>query len=281
MPDSLTIEGKHYALLGTQKSGASVYRGISSFLRIGPAHAIQRDLAFHRRMEQAKFPVAPILSEGTYGAEAYFIEQSFGERSFSAMFNEEYAHNGAIADVNFDNYIVCIGSFFKSQMTTRTTFKESDLRFAIRLDQLADEFPHLRNVLDVTFKKTMEQLQIFPGALTHGDLTAANAYPTGVIDLEDSFVGPIGFDIVSALISKEWTPEGDYEPSPFFRFTGDQQRRYFEYFDALCLENNIPKISEAVQAFSFCRGVWLCAGMAEWPKTQKWRVEKLVHEHLA
>lgn len=281
MPEKLRVEGKEFALLGLQRKGTAVYRGSEAYLRLGPPRAISDDLEFHRRMEGAGYPVAKILSEGTHDGAQYFIEESLGDRSFTASFGEEYRSDGKVSDASFDALLKIAMRFAYAQLTTaEDSFRKVVFAEAIRLPALKSELPEYADALQNEFDTVARRLQLYPSVITHGDLNPSNMYPRGVIDLEDSFDGPLGFDITSVLMTQDWFPDGDYEFVSKYRISEEQKARCIAECDKLYARAGFPVVSAAYRDLSFCRAVWLCAGMNEWPKIQKWRFDKLEKDFL-
>lgn len=278
MPQTLSIEGNTYEFVGGQKSGAAVYRGKKEFLRVGPPDAIKRDLDFHRRMEAAKYPVATLVREGEYGSHYYFIERALGGISFRNYFSKDFEKNREVDARHFSYLSSIVEVLLSAQIHSITgAWDEKSLAEAIRLDELSDELPKARSALRKHFYEICERLHNFPAVITHGDCNPSNIYKQGIIDLEDSFIGPIGFDIASVIETQEWFPrEGDYEFIAKFVFFENQKKTYINRFDRAFQKHGLPSFKDHYDDFAFCRGVWLCAGMGEWPKTRDWRFQKLL-----
>jgi hypothetical protein len=98
-------------------------------------------------------------------------------------------------------------------------------------------------------------------------------YENGIIDLEDSFYGPLGYDVISALRTIEWSPEmKSFEFYAHYRFSEEQKKAYLKAFRA---------IAPHAEDLAFCRAVWLSSGMQAWPRIQQWRFEKLISTYLS
>lgn len=281
METELTIDGQLFRLMGAQRSGTRVYRGETAFLRIGAPGVIARDLSYHRRMEAAHMPVPAILREGTHTGEAYFVEASLGEKSFRNAFAREYETTSVVTAAQFGLFLESAKKFFEAQLSTRkTAFNRDALATAIRLPSLISELPEYSEQMEKVFKLQCKRLALLPSVVTHGDLNPSNMYPSGVIDLEDSFDGPLGFDAISAIRTQDWFPDGDYEFTARFRLSDAQRAAYMSEIDALAIRHGAQPISAFQKELEFCRAIWLCAGMSAWPKTQEWRFWRFIHEFL-
>ena len=284
MEAEFSIDSQRYKLLGKQRGGASVYRGdAGAYLRLGSRETIDRDLGLHRAMEAAKFPVAPIISDGELGNERYFVEQSLGTRSFRAIFQEDIDVSRAIAKSNFDVFVGVMKKLFSSQLkVSQKEWHTEEFAEGIKLPLLCKELPDHAEALRTRFAQACAQLRHVPGTLTHGDCNPANIYEGGIIDLEDSFHGPLGYDQISALTSIDWSPDTrDYEFYAQYRFSDGDRAQYLRVFDALMTKAKLPTLSKYADDLAFCRAVWLCSGMREWPRIQQWRYEKLLNDYLS
>jgi hypothetical protein len=102
-PDSIVFGGVAFEFVKSQRDGNSaVYKGPESYLCIGTPEKIKSDLALHKRMESAGFPVARLIAEGDLDGKAYFIESSVGEKTLSQMFAEETEAAGSISEGSFN-----------------------------------------------------------------------------------------------------------------------------------------------------------------------------------
>lgn len=279
----LSLEGQEFHLLGQQRSGAAVYRGSGSYARVGEKALIESDLVQHRTMEKAKYPVAKIISEGETNGLAYFIEESLGPKSFRAIFQEDYMGNGRIGSENFTQFLGVMKKLFSAQLRSREEeWNVSDFAAGVNVTKLSAELSTYRAAIEERFVQTVERLRKLPGSLQHGDCNPANIYEGGIIDLEDSFKGPIGYDIISALTSIDWSPETrDYEFYSQYRFTEEQKTAYLKAFTTLAKKAGIQDIARHADDLAFCRALWLCGGMHAWPRIQQWRFEKLIHDYLS
>ncbi len=282
--ESISIDNQRYTLLGIQRGGASVYRGdAGAYLRLGKPESIARDLGLHRAMVHAKYPVAPIISEGELGNLSYFVEKSLGSRSFRVVFQEDIDTVRAISKPHFDAFTAVMKKLYVAQVrVSENDWHVEEFAEGIKLPLLCRELPQHASLLRKRFSEACDRLQELKGTLTHGDCNPANIYEGGIIDLEDSFHAPLGYDIVSALISIEWSPKTrEFEFFAQYRFSHEQREQYLRQFDVLAKRMKMPKLSRYLDDLAFCRAVWLCSGMHKWSRIQQWRYEKLITEYLS
>ena len=151
----------------------------------------------------------------------------------------------------------------------------------VHLDWLSAELPQYEKVIAKRFQEITKRLSVFPFVISHGDLNANNLYPEGVIDLEDSFRGPFGYDLMSALVHIGYFPDSaEYEYFARYRFTPDQANRYRAMADTLSQKAGFPPLSRFDADFDFCRGAWSLVRMHKWPKLQEFRYNLFIKKFL-
>lgn len=282
-PENIQIGKRSFEFLKIQRDAQStVYKSADAYLRIGSPDKILADLAFHKQMEEANFPVAKIISEGELNGQVYFVESSLGERHFGQMFAEDIEKTGSISKNSFEEFLNIVKRFAKAQLRTRG--KEGNYaEFAdgIYLDVLCEELPEQASKIQAIFERMKEKFKALPFVTTHGDFNPNNLYPTGVIDLEDSFRGPFGYDLIGAFIHIDYFPDStDFEYFAKYRFSNGQKQEYFEFLDRVSVEENLPLLSGFQHEFEFARAVWLLVRMHAQPKLQKFRYDLFTERFL-
>jgi hypothetical protein len=281
--EARVVNGKSFSLVKRQRSGASVYRNKSEYLRIGPTAVVERILAEHTRMESLGFPVPRLIVEGKEAGERYFIEASLGEKRFLELFEEDIRATGRISDTTFDSFLHIVGVYLHAQLASPD--RPRDVQAFARsthLDFMRDELPQHAVRIQETFDANLRALDHFSFKLMHGDLGPANMYPRGIIDFEDTASGPVGFDIASALMVSEWFPrEGDYEYYERAHFTPEQLKAYCTYVDNIFSDKKLPAFSSAYPHFEFFRAMWFTVRMHQWPKLQKYRYDLFIKKYLS
>jgi len=281
MEQQMLIDGKRYDLVKEQRSGLAVYTDGDTYLRLGEPERIERNIATHRAMEAAGFPVAPLLKSGSYKEYAYFSEVSLGPKTFRILFEEDIVKQGAVSAERFDAFTDVVERYLLAQ--SRAVIVPDPVGFAngIHLEIIREELPQYRFSLPDKFDRILQKLVTFPYVLSHGDFNPANLFPAGVIDLEDSFPAPFGFDAVSAISTNEWFPtSSEYEFYSHYRFSDAQKTHYLAMCDRVSQAAGYPCISAHYDDFAFCRAVWSAVRMHAWPRLQAWRYEKFVKTFL-
>lgn len=287
MDTTLEIRGSAYTLIHRQRanpiSTLGVYKGDSTYLRIGPKYVLERMLRLHKKMASYGFPVAPLVHTGTHAGKPYFIEKSLGDKNFTTLFFEDIEKTGSISDTHFRQFLSVVESFVNAQtQTVLPTHEAEAFSVGIRLDVLCAELPEYADAIRNHLERILERRAYMPYVFTHGDLNPTNMYPHGIIDLEDSFAAPLGFDIVSAITTTNWFPTSrSYESFRRYHFSKEQIEEYLDRCDAILVKNGFPAVSPATADFEFCRAVWLTSRMHMWPRMQKFRYERFIKNYFS
>lgn len=284
MEQTITLQNKIYKLVREQRDGISaIYKNGDEYVRIGSSEKIVPDLALHKKMEAFGFPVAKLIAEGKLGDQHYFVEHSLGELHLGNLFGGDVSNTGTIGEVHFNEFLKVVEKFAKAQLTTRSEEKDFNV-FAdgIHLDILCSELPQYKDKIMALFESISYRLADFPFVITHGDFNPNNLYPAGVIDLEDSFYGPFGFDLITALVHINYFPDDNkgYEFFARYRFTEKQEQLYFELVDTIATEAELQPLSHFKKDFEFCRASWNVVRMGKWPKIQQFRYDLFVQKFL-
>lgn len=287
-PSSIKVKNQSFNLVKIQRDGiTAIYKNDSLFLRIGDSDRILKDLQMHRRMLELGYPISEIVSDGFIDEYRYFIETSLGEESFSSIFTKETDKIGEVSNESFNDFLNIAKKLGQSQLKTVSSKKDfTSFSKDIHLDMLLDELPEYAEKIKDRFKKATSNLSKLPFVLTHGDFNPFNTHQKGIIDLENSSYAPFGYDVISGIGTTEYFPfSKDHESKDFefvtgYIFSQKQKDVYFEIFDLLSLEFNLPKISKFREDLMFTRAIWLLVGMHKWPKIQEFRYKKFINEYL-
>lgn len=271
----IRLDNETYTLVKKQRGGSRVYTNGKTYLRVGPSSLVQKHSNAHKALIENQFPIPRLLDEGVIGEEMYYREESLGDKRFTDLFAESFARGGVVADADFDAFMGVAERLFLAQVSHPLTHRDEKL-FAqgVHLEIMKEELMAEAHALDRRFTEALRACEGVPFVVSHGDFNASNMYPTGVIDFEDVFEAPLGYDIASALMTLDWFPDGpSFEFFAKYRFSDAQKERYTARFDSLFKEHSLPSFSSLYEHLSFCRGLWLAARMHEWPRIQAFRYD--------
>jgi hypothetical protein len=162
-----------------------------------------------------------------------------------------------------------------AQLKTATSVKDwESFRKGIHLDLICQELPGEKDKILRRYRQAEERLNAFPFGIQHGDLTPFNIYPDGIIDLEDSFMGPMGYDLGAFSEIHRWFPEmSEDEFHNVYKFTTGQKIEFTQRIDMAYLDAGLPKPSDYKEDFNFTKGVWFTVRMQSLPILQQFRYE--------
>lgn len=286
-PETIECEGRIFNFVIVQRGDESaVYRSDDAYMRIGDPKRIHADLAQHSKMEALGFPVARVIAEGEHYGQAYSIEASLGGRHLGALFAEDVEQKGQITNEAFQHLQRVTERFAQAQVKTVVATEPHAFARGIRLEELKKEMPEHAPQLERRFQSAIERLGSTPYVLTHGDFNPNNLYPTGVIDLEDVFYAPYGYDLISAIAHiddfPDASPREEYEHTAKYRFTNEQELHYIRRLDGMWQKHGIqPLVSAVEQELRFCRTVWACSGISHLPHLRRFRWKRLKEQFLS
>jgi len=252
----------------------SVYQNKGLFLRIGPKKLITKELNIHMQMLFQGFPVAQIIKEGIYENQYFYVEESLGDTHLGETFGQDYTKNKEISKYSFSAFKKISKKFATAQLSDQENKIKNKKEFlkGFRIDTIMEELPELKEEILKAFNKFKTRVSVFPIVLTHGDLNPHNLLPKGVIDLENTFYGPTGYDLISNIFTIYFFPKkGNYEIKRRYEFTNTQLSKYLNNMDKLYSSFQLPILSEYKDDYVFARSIYCAVGMNNLPKLQKWR----------
>lgn len=282
-PEKITVNEVEYSFVINQRDrNSAIYKSGDTFLRIGKRETINAQLALHTQMESTGFPVPKLLGSGEIDGQYYFTEKSLGDNHIGQLFSNDMQEKAEVSPDRFEEFLLVVEKFAEAQLHTGSETRDyEDFANGIHLHELCVEMPEHADRLRARFEMVKDSSAELPFVLTHGDLNPHNMYPLGVIDFENSFYAPYGYDPVSAITHINYLPDStNYEFYAGYRFTPEQKKTYFEKLDALSVENSLPPLSQFEEDFEFCRAVWLAVRIPHTPMLQKFRYDLLISKFL-
>jgi len=264
----------------------SVYQNKGSFLRIGSKKLITKELNIHRQMLSQGFPIAQIIKEGIYENQYFYVEESLGDTHLGETFGQECTKNKEISKPSFSTFKDLSKKFTTAQLSDQESGVRNEKEFlqGFRIDTIIEELPALKEDVLKAFNKFKTRVSIFPIVLTHGDLNPYNFLPKGIIDLENTFYGPAGYDLISNIFTIYFFPKkGNYERVRRYEFTNTQLADYLRDMDKLYASFKLPSLSEHKEDYVFARSIYSAVRMQSLPKLQKWRYKlfkKILAEYI-
>ncbi len=276
--EKLTFKDKDFTLIKKRYyDDVYIYKGESEILRIGPKSILEKEIKFQTYLIENEFPVAKIYEEGGFGESLYFFaEELLGEKPLIDLFIEDCEKFGDVSEESFEKFLTVIEKYLRAKFkTVKKGFDSEDVRKAMHISVAGEEFPELKEKLERFFEKFLLKFKDHPVTIEHNDLNAYNILEKGVIDFEGAYFGPFGYDVcVNGLHQFGWSKTKS-ERLIKYHLTQVQIDTYFSRLDALCVENNFPKLSPYASDFYIGRMIYHLTRMQDFPIIRALRYEKL------
>lgn len=281
--ENIVIEGKAFRLVGKSRhGGVVVYTNGDLYARVGSPGRVARLAAVHKRFNALGFPAPEILGSGEIAAGAYLLEKSLGEKSFSFLFQDDIARTGAVSPDLFEKFLAVTERFARAELRSAATAPAGPpLAALIRPEDLARELPAYGPKILALYDEAAEAVKALPLVLSQGDFCTHNLFPDGVIDFEEAYALPFGYDLVTNIFQNRYFPESRaYEYYQLYRLSGAQEDFYYRRMDALFAAAGLPALSRYRRPFEYCRAVWHTARNESAPRLQAWRYELFKRDYL-
>ena len=259
LPRRLTLRGRRFDRVCVRRTGVGVYRGDETYLRIGPGLAAE--LATHREMARRSFPVARLLEHGYLRRLPYYVEESLGSSTLGDIFETEVETRGSVSDASFDSFgdVIAHHALAQARMATARWSVDAFAEL-IGVAGAAALHPDVAKAVRDAFEDAVARLDHLPGTLLHGDLHSDNTCAGGVIDLEGTGRGVIGYDAVTAVfVPAMCEVEADGTSPPYAGFSTAQLRRYLSRLDGIFGVFGSRPVSAELEALLLCRAISLCS----------------------
>lgn len=273
---TIVLRDQLYSLVRERlHSPVSIYQNEKSILRIGPESVLRPELLKQQEMIEGGFPVPKIMEEGRLGENFYYVEEKIKGERLSDLLQTEYKKQQSISAQSFSQLQTITHQYLSTQLkkTPRTSLS-ANVANGMHFTDLLEELPKQSDQLQSAWEQFLQHTAILPIVFTHGDFNPFNLFPNTVIDLGSSFLGPVGYDVVSNIFHVYNFPfSGEFEVKRLFDFSPEQISGYLQYFDQVFLEHGLPALTKFLNDFIFARMVWSAARMHRMPRLQSWRYE--------
>ena len=220
VPIVLEVKGKSFRYVRTRAYDPTlVYRGRGTYLRIGPARLIDRELGLQKWLLDSGFPVAEVVDSGVLLGRGYFVEKSLGKATFTTAWGRDYRERGRVAARGFSRYMGLTRRFLLAQLSTAPGGHGNEFDAGVHIADTLEDLPGMKNKLLRALGQAKSRISVFPVVFCHGDFSPANFLDRGVVDFEWSFWGYAGYEAVTSLY---WTY---FFPSPQWKITGGYTSR--------------------------------------------------------
>ncbi len=273
LPKTIEVLGETYTFIRGRRNMGGIYRSPNGerFARYGSREQVLQEFRLHQTAELYGFPIASIVATPTDTNPTFFVEASLGNALFTDLFRDHLNAQGMVANEQFQALLTLIQQFTEAQTKTRQSGDWNQVFAKCHIHLILEELPNEADRIRKAWEKTQVALASVPFVLTHGDFNPHNLFPAGVIDFEDQFYGPEGYDPVTVIAhTLQFPRSGDYEMIRHYSFSLQQAQRLFDTVQTTSGYDVVSRFAPLL----FLRSCWSSAGMHEKPNIQKWRYER-------
>jgi hypothetical protein len=279
--DDIKLDNQIFSYLDDQRNGLRLYvnKNRSQYLRLGNAKIVDKEIALHYQLINEGFPIAKIIKKDKWQNLSYWIEKSLGDKHLTDMFANEYKENGGITEKTFQLFLTIIEEFKTAQLKTlKTPINWDEVYKRVGFDDILKELPQYKIKLETIWADIYKKLENFPTTYCHGDFTSHNIMPLGVIDHEDHFEGPFGYDLITAITPAYWfPPDQSYgNLARRYQFSSAQKEEFFNRFDVFQYGGKQFNLKDYFSPLFFLRATWWSVRNYKNLKIQEWRYQRYI-----
>jgi hypothetical protein len=261
--ENISVSGSTFHYFKDRLNGGKVFANQekSRYLRTANASEIADEITLTRNLYQRGFPVPEVVATGALeSGTAYYIEKSIGDRVFGDVFREETKSRGYVSDVSFDEFVDVIVKYCHAQFDHRNIVAASKNALAgiTELENVMRNNPPSSSVAKVfaeALEKACERVMSLPWGFVQYDFNAFNVLQGGIIDFEFAGVGPIGYDVLTAVHFGRMWPKHRVA----YVLTDDQIGGYLAAIDGVAIAKGCPAVSQHGDEFLVLKAIWSTA----------------------
>jgi thiamine kinase-like enzyme len=280
--NEIKIDNQIFSYLDDQRNGLKLYvnKNRSQYLRLGNVEIIDKEIALHQQLISEGFPIAKIIKKGKWQDLSYWIEESLGEKHLADLFADEYKANGCITEKTFQLFLTIVEKFQTTQFKTlKIPINWDKVYKGVGFGDILKELPQYKTKLETSWTNMCKELESFPAVYCHGDFTSHNILPLGVIDHEDHFEGPFGYDLITAITPAYWfsadSSYGNYARRS--QFSPTQKEEFFNRFGIFQYGGKQFNLKDYFSPLFFLKATWWSVRNFKNPKMQEWRYQKYIY----
>ena len=256
----LKIEDEDFEFVQSRLvEGGEVYTNSSKTLyaRVGPKESTLQEEIHQKSLAKRGYPVGTVESSGVLDDRRYyFIEKSLGDKHFGQIFAVD---GGVTSDANFEQFSSVLLRFLDAELDeSNHLHTEFDVRQIIEFDELRAGYPDKDlSGVEKAIKKMSDALRGLTTVYIKNDLNPFNVFPKGVIDFEYVYPGPIGYDVVSAVIFNSFFPKNEIDGiEQLYYYDEKQVNDHIAQVKEKLKNTNIDINDEIIQAYIVMKTIW-------------------------
>ena len=256
----LKIEDEDFEFVQSRLvEGGEVYTNSSKTLyaRVGPKESTLQEEIHQKSLAKRGYPVGTVESSGELeDGRYYFTEKSLGDKHFGQIFAMD---GGVTTDDNFEQFSSVLLRFLDAELDANNHLHtEFDVRQIIEFDELRAGYPDKDlSRVEKAIKKMSDALRGLTTVYIQNDLNPFNVFPKGVIDFEYVYPGPVGYDVISAVVFNSFFPDGDIDRlHKLYRYSEEQVTDFFAQVTENMSQKNISINEEIIQSYIVMKTIW-------------------------
>lgn len=278
-----------YNLIRVRRQGdVAVYRSSDgmTYLRTGDRETLLHDLDFHKALFETGFPVAHVEHVDLDAHNPFYCESSLGEHPLIVNFSDETNSEGVVADSTYKAFKDVSVKWLHAQLalgkpSADVSASRDSFRSYLRIEEVIRELPERAEEIEHAFLHVSELLAQYPESFCHGDYNPYNVFPSGAIDFERSFHGPVVWDVFSALALPYMYPEdtNSVEHRRGYKLKPEQQDDYCAAMDAMLHEYGLIPASTLMPYVVLLFTMHKITHMSpRAPRLKQFRIDLLAHQ---
>jgi len=243
---------KNYKLIKDKHNGIKIYSNNKTVIRIGCKENIYRIVKNHKLLIKFGYPVSKLIEYGKLEDNLYFHkEKYFGDHHFGQIFrNDQKSIDRKISILNFNKFIRTSKKYALVQQKNLVTFNFKKFLNEVKFDKI-ESFSLNKELNLRVMKKIRSDFFGYKAVISLCDFDPYNIFPKGIIDFEDIFFAPIGFDLIRNITSFSYFPRHGCEIEAIrgYELSNTNIRRYISILEKTT-KINLKKIMNATIVLS-------------------------------
>ena len=219
-----------------------------AYLRTGKESDVWGEANITRELRQRGFPVPKVLEIGEMqNGFSYYVESSMGTRTFVSRFKEETERFGQVQEETFKTFTAVVEKFFEAQCRRENLLPQNleTLEGIAGMAGVMSSNPPPKekwSLYTEAYGHARQRLSELPWGFLQTDLTSFNVLERGVIDLERVMPGPIGYDVVSGMLTS-MIRNPDLPAWNMWCASNEQFDDFMRTMDAVAIRHGIAPVS--------------------------------------
>lgn len=268
-----------YHIVKHRRNWSTIYRcnHYTHYMKVWPKDEIEKEVALYEKLKAAGIPLPSLLwfeiHEDDLG---WMKEEAIPGLLYAELFTESYDKHWFVEESILETFIQYQHNHLTGQ--AQTIWDTSIVADAFsKYEFLYSEWQIDHTLVEACISKIKHDTESEPQGWNHWDHNAYNIFENGVIDLEDSFYGALGYDTITAITQNYRFPYPNGEPWELTRqhvFSKEQILHYLETLSKHDIGINYME-SATFGALFLMRGIFVTVQSDSFPLLKTYRYKRL------